>query len=69
MRYGIIQPSVAYFSSRFKVLAAAFITNTGIANLEFLLDQLVYAVRTAVDIFVLAVNTLLLYVSHLILIE
>jgi hypothetical protein len=69
MRYGITQLSVSHSFSRFKVSAAAPIVNTGTAGLEPLLGQLVYAVRTAVDIFALAVSTFLSCVSHLILIE
>jgi hypothetical protein len=54
---------------RFKIPAVTLIINIGTADLKSLLGQLMHAVRTAVDIFILVVNTLLSYVSHLTLIE
>jgi hypothetical protein len=69
MKYGVAQLSVSHSFSRFKVPAAAPVANTGIAGLKPLLGQLVHAVRTAVDMFVLAVSTFLSCASHLILIK
>jgi hypothetical protein len=69
MTYVAAQSSAFHFSSRFKVAAVRLTISTGIAGLKPLLDQLVHAVRTTVDIFVLAVNTLLSYVSYLTLIK
>jgi hypothetical protein len=69
MRYGVAQPSAAFSSPRSKVPAAAPAASTGTAGLEPLLGQLVHAVRTAVDMFALAVSTLLSCASHLTSIE
>jgi hypothetical protein len=69
MKYGIAQLFVSYSFSRSKIPAATPAVSTGTAGLKPLLGQLMHAIRTAVDIFALAVSTFLSCASHLTLIK